>query len=75
MSKLIIHSRQELQVGQVYRGITDPWSQHLKNQPIKIIAGATEDEWIECMVAHGIDRGWAELLSSRDPYFYEFQID
>jgi len=47
----------------------------LPNQRFLVIAEATREEWIECVVGFGEDRDWAEMLSVLDPYFYEIQTD
>jgi hypothetical protein len=75
MGRLVLQSRELLLVGKIYKGIWDPWCRFLPEQAVKVIAESTAEEWIECLVAFGEEREWAELYAALDPYFYVIQTD
>ena len=75
MGKLILQSNVPLGVGQRRKGLHDPWCRILPEQAFLVVAESTEEEWIQCVVAFGEEREWAELLASLDPYFYEIRTD
>jgi hypothetical protein len=75
LGKLFIQSGERLEIGSIRTGIWDPWYNFLPDQRVLIVAEATEDDWVNCVVTFGEEQAWAEMLACLDPYFYEIRTD
>ncbi len=82
MPKMVLCSKvPDKKIGGVYRGIEEsPWSMGcipLPKQCYRIVAVATEQDWIESSVSFGAPRDHCEaLVKINGPwYYYEIQTD
>lgn len=80
MNKLIVCSKDpNLEIGKIYKGLARGPIGYgaLPDQYHRVIAKATEQDWIDCNVAWGSDREWTEILAQINGpwYYYEIQTD
>ena len=75
---VIVTKNPNLEIGKAYRGLTTgPHHEPEPDQYYRVVAYSTEDQWVNCLVAHGQDREWCEILCRiNEPwYYYQIQTD
>lgn len=80
MDKLVFAGKEKREVGKFYRGIEyGPWCEPEPEQCFKVVAVASEQDWIDCIVSFRgeEERSWAEILAKiNGPWlYYEIQTD
>ncbi|KKR32048.1 MAG: hypothetical protein UT65_C0010G0012 [Parcubacteria group bacterium GW2011_GWF2_39_8b] len=77
MAELVIVTKNpDLEIGKVYRGLTTgPHNEPEPNQCYRVVAHSTEEAWVNCLVAHGKERAWQEMICRINEPWYYYQIE
>ena len=73
--KLVIASEEFLEIGQVYRDLSDPMGIAYPEQTFRVIEESTQKKWLDFVASFGEKRDWTDVFSSFPFYFYEIKTD